>query len=148
MRWSVGAGSFEVVRGAPGVLELSFEIDQPPSRLGFLPERFALRPIAGVAVTGNQGVWIFAGVRRDWTIAPGWTLSPSVSIVGYNRGNGKNLGGSLQFRSFLEISRSLHERFRVGLALYHLSNARIRRYNPGSESILITFSAPVEGLRR
>lgn len=145
-RWTLGAGAFDI--GVDEHPELSLEVRWAPKRLGFLPARFAVRPVLGLATTADESFtkesfWIFGGFRHDWDFAPRWTLSTGFAVSLYERGDGKNLGGTVEFRSYIEIARHLDERLRLGLAYYHLSNAGIYHPNPGSESLLLTLSAPV-----
>ena len=58
----------------------------------------------------------------------------------YERGDGKELGQTLQFRSSMELARRISERFRVGFVFYHLSNASISKTNPGANSAVINFA--------
>jgi hypothetical protein len=55
----------------------------------------------------------------------------------YERGDEKELGGSVQFRSGLELSYRLSPAHSVGAVFYHLSNAGLERPNPGSESLVL-----------
>jgi lipid A 3-O-deacylase len=57
-------------------------------------------------------------------------------------GGGPDLGGTLQFRSGLEIGLATAAGLRLGLALDHRSNAGIYRDNPGLETLQIRVSFP------
>ncbi|TVP76083.1 MAG: hypothetical protein EA352_06610 [Gemmatimonadales bacterium] len=86
----------------------------------------------------------YAGVVLPMSLgsADGWTLLPSVAAGLWHRGNGKQLGSRLEFRSGLELRRSLPGGSRVGLYLYHLSNASLGERNPGAEVLGVSWTRP------
>lgn len=105
-----------------------------------------LVPAIGAAVTGDGAFWAYAGLRRPFRVAPGWRLTPGFAVSLYEEGStGKDLGGPLEFRTSLELSRRLAGGSSVGLAVYHLSNAGIHDDNPGSNSVILSWSFPVSG---
>jgi lipid A 3-O-deacylase len=56
--------------------------------------------------------------------------------VGLYQGNGDiDLGGPVEFRSSLDISRAFGKRLRIGVELYHISNARLYERNPGINAL-------------
>lgn len=99
-----------------------------------------LIPVVGFAGTEDGNFWGYGGLRADWEFSPRWYLTPQVGAGLYEQGDGKDLGGVIQFRSGLELSRRLRSGARLGLLFYHLSNSSIYRLNPGSNSLVVTFS--------
>ena len=61
----------------------------------------------------------------------------------YRKGNGKDLGHSLEFRSQIKLGYTLAGGSRVAIALSHLSNGGLGRRNPGLESFTIAFELPL-----
>ena len=55
----------------------------------------------------------------------------------YDRGNSKDLGHNLEFRSQIEFSYQIGLN-RIGFNLNHISNASIGDTNPGTESATIS----------
>ena len=51
----------------------------------------------------------------------------------------------MQFRSGIEAGWRFGKGLRVGLELYHLSNAGLEDLNPGEESLVLTFALPIFG---
>lgn len=94
----------------------------------------------GLSGTEEGSFWVFAGLRRDFRLAQGWWLTPAFAIAFYEEGDGKDLGGPVEFRSAIEISHEWPKRQRLALAIYHLSNAGIYDLNPGSNSLVLTYS--------
>ncbi|HSN88855.1 MAG TPA: acyloxyacyl hydrolase [Thermoanaerobaculia bacterium] len=45
----------------------------------------------------------------------------------------------VEFRSGVELAWRLNERSRIGLCLYHLSNGGLYDFNPGTESLILSY---------
>jgi hypothetical protein len=142
---SVWAGSFDVLSsGSSTELGMELRFDPPtPSMQGERPFPWSLRPAVGVMGTSEDAVYGHAGFRLDLPLAGRLgriTVTPQVAAGYYERGDDKNLGGSFHFRSGLEVSARLGRRQSLGLLFYHLSNAGIEDRNPGTESLVVTWS--------
>ena len=97
-------------------------------------------PVVGGSTTGDGNIWGYAGLRHDLRLSNRWVATPQFAVGLYEDGEGRDLGGPVEFRSGLEISYQLRRGGRVGLLFYHLSNARLFELNPGSESLVLTWS--------
>lgn len=148
-RWPAGiavsSGAANLARPSDD-LQLNWEFHFEPhplrlfDRLG-LPDPI---PIAGLMAAGDGSTYAYAGARIERPFRARWIFSPSFAAGFYSRDRGKELGGVLEFRTGLEIAYRLGGSHRLGAALYHLSNAGINGDNPGTESLLLTYST---GLR-
>ncbi|MEM9558459.1 MAG: acyloxyacyl hydrolase [Acidobacteriota bacterium] len=133
-RWAFALGAFDVGTG-----QAHFE--------GGIERRFApfalwqveLTPMIGLSASEDGNYWGYVGARYDFDLGERWRLSPSFAVTAYEDGSGKRLGGVLEFRSGIELSVDT-DAGRFGLLLYHLSNAGIYDFNPGSESLVVTWS--------
>lgn len=103
-----------------------------------------LGPIAGV--TGNtDGGWLgYTGFNWDFFVAQNCVITPSLAVAGYSQGDSKDLGGALEFRSGIETSYRFDNQQRVGVAFHHISNAGIYDHNPGVETLMATYSFPMQ----
>ena len=139
------AGVFEpLVPG--GSYEMGAEFRFAPRRVRSFPEFLPeLIPTAGLMAGAQGNLYLYGGFRFDFPLGQRWTLSPGAATGVYYRAASADLGGALEFRTGLELSYQLPEGARLGLCLYHLSNAGVSEVNPGSESLVVTYSA---GLRR
>ena len=70
---------------------------------------------------------------------------PNFAIGGYRRGTAKDLGSVIEFRSGIEIAYRFGNAARLGVAISHISNASISDNNPGTESIVLSYSIPLGG---
>lgn len=121
-----------------------------PWRLGveyrFAPmTRFRLVPSLGIAVSTDDANFIYAELRRDFRIADYWLLTPSFGVGRFNSRNQLDLGTPLEFRSGLEVSRQFSQGYRLGAAIFHLSNGGLSGENPGTEALVLSFSVPLGG---
>jgi len=145
---SLSAGAFNL-RSATRP-EVAGEVRFTPHRFhwlpGFIPK---LSPATGAMVNSQGAFYVYSGLRADMPLGPQesslWELSIQFAPGIYSHGNkGFKLGGPVEFRSGIEISRQLGDpgknRGRLGLMLFHLSNAHIYVHNPGSESLVVTYS--------
>jgi hypothetical protein len=138
---TVGMGAFDVTQDGVENPELGFELRFAP--LSVSPQELAIRPTIGSAGTGLGSFWIYSGFRVDKQLGR-LIITPGLDVALYQQGKGLDLGGTLEFRSSIESSIRIGNTLRAGVALYHLSNSRIYRRNPGSESLvlIVTKSLP------
>lgn len=113
--------------------------------LRFPTDWYGLEIAAGVAGTEDGNLWAYGGLRRDFELESRWRLTPGFAIALYDEGDGKDLGGAVEFRSSVELAYLLTARSRVGLTLYHLSNAGLYDRNPGSNSLIATYAFALGG---
>lgn len=146
-------GSPEFVSASTGVFEVRKTLDEYETgwEVRFAPRRFRLLPrwapdlipVTGAMATSRGILYAYGGFRMEIPLGGRWVGSGGWASGLYypGAGDGKDLGGVLEFRSHLELAYRLRNDSRVGLCLYHLSNGRIFRFNPGSESLVLTYSA-------
>lgn len=99
-------------------------------------------PFVGALATSDAGTYGYAGIGVDVFFGPRWVLTPSFAAGLYGNGDGKDLGGAIQFRSGVELAYRFDDYSRLGLSFTHISNAGIDDRNPGVESLVLTYSVP------
>ena len=99
-----------------------------------------LSPMAGFELDSKGALYAYAGALYDWNFYDKFFLVPSFGIGAYNKGDSKDLGGTLEFRSSIEANYSITPDARFGVALSHKSNAGIYSRNPGTEELLAVYS--------
>ena len=135
------AGRFNVINKDP-LPEIGWEVSFAPRKFRWLPRWVPeLSPAVGGMANGKGSLYAFAGFRLDVPIGQAWRLTPQWATGLYYTDGGRSLGGPLEFRSGIELSRRVGKRGRAGLLFYHLSNAGIYERNPGSESMVLTYTA-------
>lgn len=105
---------------------------------------YGFRPIVGAFGTSHGGAYGYGGFDWDVALLPNQLyLIPNFSVGAYHDGDGRKLGGTLEFRSGIEMDYQFPNMQRVGVALNHISNASIYDHNPGEENVIATYSIPV-----
>ena len=100
--------------------------------------------MTGGFVNSKGRFYVYAGLRADFPLRTPWELEHPVRARASTAPatGGFKLGGPVEFRSGIEVSRQVGdagETGRIGLMLFHLSNAHIYVHNPGSESLVFTY---------
>lgn len=112
------------------------------------PLQYGIRPTIGINATNDSSVYAYAGINWDVPVIDNQLyLIPSFVAGAYKNGDGKDLGGALEFRSGIEMAYEFPNAHRLGLALNHISNASLYRKNPGSETAMVTYSIPTDSFR-
>jgi len=100
------------------------------------------KPQVGMFVTAEEGVYAYFGIMTDLFFGGRFVVSPSFGIGANHEGQGKQLGGAIEFRSAIELAYRFDDRSRFGIQLGHLSNAGIYKENPGTEFAILNYSIP------
>ena len=102
------------------------------------------KPFAGIMATSDQAVNAFAGIRLDLYFGRRFVVTPSFAPGLYHDGDGKDLGHTIEFRSMIDFAYRFDDRSRLGIGLYHLSNASLSDNNPGTEVISVHYAVPID----
>ena len=97
-----------------------------------------ISPITGGFITENSAAYIYTGF--EWNIDMGaLTFTPSFAPGLYHKGDGKDLGHVLEFKSEIQFSYDFSGNSKVGLSYNHVSNASLGDKNPGANSYIFNF---------
>ncbi len=85
-----------------------------------------MRPIIGGFATSDGGTYGYVGANYDVTLMPNQLyLVPNFSVGAYSDGSGRQLGGTLEFRSGIELDYQLPNTQQVGIAFNHIPTGMI-----------------------
>ena len=101
------------------------------------------KPMTGGLITTDNGFHIYAGIRMDLYLTNKIVVTPSFAPGLYEKGDGKDLGHVIEFRSGLDLAYRRKNGSRIGTEIHHLSNASLDENNPGTETFLFTYSIPL-----
>ena len=96
-------------------------------------------PITGAFMTGNSSVYLYTGVEAQYNVGP-IKILPSFAPGYYEKGDGKDLGSVLEFKSELKVGLDVFENSKVAYSYSHISNNDWGDRNPGTDNQQITFS--------
>ena len=103
-----------------------------------------LMPIVGVEANADGSLYGYAGAGYDFMLGDSWALTPSFAVGAYHQGDdSRDLGGTLEFRSALELDYLFANAHRVGVSVEHLSNAGIYEHNSGTNGVMVNWSIPL-----
>ena len=106
-----------------------------------------LKPFGAFGYATSGHTFVGAGVLIDLYFGRRIVVTPSFAPHFYVGGDDDlNLDYPLEFRSQLELAYRLNDRSRLGLAVSHYSNASLGDTNPGTESAMLYYSLPLDGL--
>ena len=97
-----------------------------------------ISPITGGFFTENSAAYIYTGF--EWNVEMGeLTFTPSFAPGLYHKGDGKDLGHTLEFKSEVQLSFNLSQSSKLGLSYNHVSNASLGDKNPGANSYMFNY---------
>lgn len=133
--WALSAGVFDLAKSdrAEAGLEARFE----PVRFRLFDREWSLEPALGTLGNEDGGLYGYFSLRFPFDLGERWRVTPFTGGGVYSAGDGKELGGPVEFRSGLEVSLRVSERVRLGLVYSHLSNAVLYDLNPGAEALAL-----------
>ena len=94
-----------------------------------------LSPITGAMITADNATYFYTGVQAQYRFGA-LNLTPSFAPGYYNKGDGKDLGHALEFKSEVQLSLDLPKSSQLGFSYNHLSNASLGDKNPGANSYM------------
>lgn len=128
----IGGGVFNYDNGDAGssaAVKLEYRFGR---KFGFVG------PALGIVANDDGGVIGYGGFYADLAL---WrlVLTPLFAVGAYHEGSGKDLGGTVEFRSSLGLFYALPKGGRVGASAAHVSNADLHDKNPGENDFFISY---------
>ncbi|MGY9004647.1 MAG: acyloxyacyl hydrolase [Alphaproteobacteria bacterium] len=142
---SKSAGDPEFLTFGAGMFDISANDNSAVISIEYTDDRrwlWALQPMTGIMASIDGSVHAYAGVAVDLFFGRRYVLTPSFAPGLYLQGDGKDLGHVVEFRSSLKFAYRFDNRSRLGLDLFHLSNAGLDDRNPGANQLMLTYSVP------
>ena len=96
-------------------------------------------PVSGGFMTGDSSVYLYTGIEGQYGIGK-LKILPSFTPGFYEKGNGKDLGSALEFKSEIKLGFDIFENSKIGYSYSHISNNDLGEINPGTDNQQITFS--------
>ena len=97
-----------------------------------------LIPITGAMITQDNATMIYAGIKTSYNLG-NFFISPSFAPGYYDKGDGKDLGHNLEFKSQMNLGWNFRDKSKFGLSYSHISNASLGDKNPGANNVAFTF---------
>lgn len=121
-----GVGIFDVARDGETEGRVEFRLGR-----SFL----IFNPMVGVLGTASGATYGYAGLNFDVNLPGPYDFALNSAVGAYHRGDGRNLGGVIEFRSGIEFHYSMLKFVGLGVGYHHISNASLYKRNPGANSL-------------
>jgi lipid A 3-O-deacylase len=132
---------------ALGAGDIDFDHKEPAGELRgeyrFAQGFYFIKPMIGAFGTTRHQVYVYGGFRLDFVFLDHYAVTPNAAVGYYSRGNGKDLGSPVEFKTGVELAYRFDNAARLGIAFDHISNAGLTKLNPGTEQLLLVLSWPV-----
>ena len=142
-RLSLGAGIYNFMKhGSDGYNQNSIaynaEIFSGKKAFGFI------KPLIGFLATDESAYYAYFGLSADLYFfkCKCFVLTPSLAAGAYEDGDQIRLGNTIEFRSGGDFTYRFRNNVRVGVGVFHISNAGLGYRNPGSEQVIFKYQIP------
>ena len=134
--FSVGKFDHSDATTNAGMFQLDYDFDKTliSSPIG------DFKPVVGFLATDDNAKYGYAGVRLDYKLANNSVLiSPSFTPGVFGKGDGKDLGHNIEFKTQVRAALNLSTTSNIGISYSHISNASLGDKNPGANNYSISF---------
>ena len=137
--YSFYAGTFDTIdkEGDDKATLVGFEHNNPILFRDTFVGKFS--PITGGFITNKSSVYFYTGIQIKYEIGS-INIIPSFAPGYYEKGDGKDLGSALEFKSQLKVSFDIFNNSNIGFSYSHISNNDWGKINPGVNNQKISFS--------
>jgi lipid A 3-O-deacylase len=103
---------------------------------------WVVAPFVGVFGTGKGAFYGYGGFGFDINFFERFVATPSAAVGYFTNGTGIDLGAHTEFRTGAEFDYRFDNLSRLGVGMYHMSNAGIGKQNPGVELVTVILTMP------
>jgi hypothetical protein len=96
-----------------------------------------LNPVLGILANTRGGNYTYFGLRLGFPLTYAWHWENAVGMGYYASGNGPDLYAPLEFNLAVSLTRKVVDGLRLGIELFHISNAGFRDMDPGANSYFV-----------
>ena len=97
-----------------------------------------ISPVTGFLITENNAAYGYTGIQAFYNLGK-LNFTPSFTPGIYSKGDGKDLGHTIEFKSELQFSLDIFSNSELGFSYNHISNASLGDKNPGANSYMFNF---------
>tara|TARA_E500000178_G_C16493937_1_gene518567 strand:- start:19 stop:522 length:504 start_codon:yes stop_codon:yes gene_type:complete len=136
---SIYSGTFDVIdkEGDDQATLIGIEHKNPNLFRNTFLGKFS--PITGAFMTDKNSLYMYTGIEGQYGIGP-IKINPSFAPGYYEKGDGKDLGQVLEFKSEIRIGVEFLDDYKLGYSYSHISNNDWGKVNPGTDNQTVTFS--------
>ena len=98
-----------------------------------------VQPVTGGMVTADDAIYVYTGYQLNQK-SNLTTFSPSFAVGLYDKGDGKDLGHAIEFKTQIQVLYEISSSSEIGISYNHISNASLGDKNPGANSYMFNFT--------
>ena len=98
-----------------------------------------VQPVTGGMVTADDAIYVYTGYQLNQK-SNLTTFSPSFAVGLYDKGDGKDLGHAIEFKTQIQVLFEISSSSEIGISYNHISNASLGDKNPGANSYMFNFT--------
>lgn len=136
----LGVGAFDFNHRGPARYNHRATVFEGQYQIG--KKWFGIGPLVGFMANTKGGYMGYAGLYTRFRYKQ-LVITPEFAVGGYERGDGKYLGGTLQFRPGISVDWLFHGGQRLGVRFAHISNGGIHHRNPSEQELMLTGAIPL-----
>jgi lipid A 3-O-deacylase len=139
-RIAIGGGAFDVLPHVNPSTSKTTGLALSEYRFGDV--LWILAPFVGAFGTGQGAFYGYGGVGFDINLGERFIVTPSTAVGYFHRGTGVDLAANCEFRTGAEFAYRFDNLSRLGVGMYHISNAGIGKHDPGAEFVTLALTTP------
>ena len=97
-----------------------------------------LSPVTGFMMTADNATYAYTGIQAQYKIGK-LNIIPSFTPGLYSKGDGKDLGHVVEFKTEIQISYEFSSNSELAVSYNHISNASLGNKNPGANSYMFNY---------
>ena len=140
-RIAIGGGAFDVLPHINPSTSKTTGLALSEYRFG--DTVWILAPFVGAFGTGQGAFYGYGGVGFDINFGERFIVTPSTAVGYFQHGTGIDLGANCEFRTGAEFAYRFDNLSRLGVGMYHISNATIGKHDPGAEFVTLVLTMPL-----
>ena len=133
------AGTFDIIDKEGDDKTSLFGVEHKNEKLFRNTYLGQFKPITGGFITGDSSIYMYTGVEGQYIIG-NVDILPSFAPGYYEKGNGKDLGSILEFKSEIKLGIDFGKNSKFSYSYNHISNNDWGDTNPGANNQQISFS--------
>jgi lipid A 3-O-deacylase len=140
-RFAIGSGVFDVLPDSKKPNAGATGLALGEYRFGDV--LWIISPFVGTFGTAKGAFYGYGGFGFDIHFFERFIATPSAAVGYFEPGVGINLGAHTEFRTGAEFDYRFDNLNRLGVGMYHMSNAGIGKQNPGVELVTVVLTMPL-----
>jgi hypothetical protein len=105
--------------------------------------KWNLIPTVGYLRNSHYIQFLHLDLKHDWQLNKKIVFTLGLGTGVFDSNDNIDLGNPIEFKSSFELTYRFKKGIRLGIEAYHISNSKLSNINPGTESIVLSFSLPL-----